>query len=200
MKNSKSFKIKSLFGGSVLILAFLLNNLYAQSQVNSKHCVLFLKHHNLNLIPIFEQKRQFAMTEIEINQLMALTEGTAHENEYARNVLTFFADKTFIPNYSSLSSIGESTFENNSQLNSPQDIYTVYPNPSNGSLNIQLPSNHNNENMSIIITNIMGVKVYEDTKYSNQKPIDISTFTNGMYLLSISQNGITVFKTIISKL
>lgn len=152
------------------------------------------------LIPIFEQKRQYEMTENEINQLMSLTEGTAHENEYARNVLTFFADKTFIPNYSSLSSIGESNFENNSQLNSPQDIYTVYPNPSNGSLNIQLPSNHNNENMSIIITNIMGVKVYEDTKYSNQKPIDISTYTNGMYLLSISQNGIIVYKTIISKL
>lgn len=50
-----------------------------------------------------------------------------------------------------------------------------------------------------IITTFFNIP-YSTSKYSNQKPIDISTFTNGMYLLSISQNGITVYKTIISKL
>ena len=152
------------------------------------------------LIPIFEQHRQYEMTASEIQNLTALTEGTAHENEYARNVLSFFADKTFMPIYTPMLKSNEAAFSNTEIKTNIQDIFMVYPNPSNSSITIQLPNNITNEITSITITNMMGIKVYENVNYNSNTPIDISAFANGMYLVSVFNKAHLVYSTIVSKL
>ncbi|MDI1233809.1 MAG: T9SS type A sorting domain-containing protein [bacterium] len=170
------------------------NAISSEIENNNKRILLNI------LIPIFEQHRQYAMTAAEMDGLMVLTIGTEHENEYARNVLTFFADKTFTPNYSPLPANSASASANNTTNANPLDIFTVYPNPSNGGIALKIPSNLAGENTSIIITNIMGRKVYENLNYISNTAIDISAFANGMYLVSINQNGQIVYNTIVSKL
>ncbi len=153
------------------------------------------------LIPIFEQHRQFSMTANEIQNLTALTQGTEHENEYARNVLTFFADKTFLHTYTPQPETNGNAFANIAPATTNlQDVFRLYPNPSNSSIAIQLPSNISGENTKVTITNVMGIKVHEEDNYNSNKTIDISAFAKGMYVVSVYSNKQMVYYTIVAKL
>ncbi len=217
MKNFKSLEIRKLMWGGILAITLTINTLQIFAQITLNHNNFELARTKTNaisaeidntnkktllniLIPIFEQHRQYEMTASEIQNLTALTEGTAHENEYARNVLSFFADKTFMPIYTPMLKSNEAAFSNTEIKTNIQDIFMVYPNPSNSSITIQLPNNITNEITSITITNMMGIKVYENVNYNSNTPIDISAFANGMYLVSVFNKAHLVYSTIVSKL
>ena len=72
-----------------------------------------------------------------------------------------------------------STAANN--LYSNQSSISIYPNPANTSINIDIPSNTNSQ---ITISNVMGEVII---KVDNQNEIDISKLSNGLYILSVKQ-------------
>ncbi len=151
------------------------------------------------LIPIFEQHRQFNMTTIEKEALTNLTIGYEPENEYARNVLTFFAGKKFKPspkpNVNSTSNLSTAV----PQTNKESFDYLLYPNPASNSIKIQFPNEINPEN-TIIFTNVMGVKVLELNNIASNQLIDLSAFANGMYIITITSKGQMVYTTMVSKI
>ena len=64
---------------------------------------------------------------------------------------------------------------------------TIYPNPTSSNVNI---SSENIIN-SIEIYNSLGQRVYQSVVNSNTKTIDISSFTNGVYILGVNtENGV----------
>ena len=64
---------------------------------------------------------------------------------------------------------------------------TIYPNPTNSEVNI---SSQNIIN-SIEIFNSLGQRVYQSVVNSNTKTIDISSFSNGVYILGVNtENGV----------
>ncbi|MFL0353209.1 reprolysin-like metallopeptidase [Xanthomarina sp. GH4-25] len=73
---------------------------------------------------------------------------------------------------------------------------SVYPNPSQGELNIKL---NNTDDINISMFDIRGRRVYN--QFSNSKTLvrtlDVSSFASGMYLLNIERNGSKVTKKII---
>ena len=60
----------------------------------------------------------------------------------------------------------------------------VYPNPANDLLTIQL--NSITENFTTEIFNTLGEKIYQS---ANNKTIDVSTFSQGMYFISVHQGN-----------
>lgn len=80
-------------------------------------------------------------------------------------------------------SINESTFEN----------FAVWPNPSNGYINLSLnPSS--NGNIQVSLYDIKGSRVYTEEFKSNgnifEQSIDFSTLNAGMYFIKVSSDGI----------
>jgi len=80
-------------------------------------------------------------------------------------------------------SINESTFEN----------FAVWPNPSNGSINLSLnPSS--NGNIQVSLYDIKGSRVYTEEFKSNgnifEQSIDFNTLNAGMYFIKVSSDGI----------
>jgi hypothetical protein len=67
-----------------------------------------------------------------------------------------------------------------------KETLTVYPNPTNGFVNVQLPVL--NENFEIDIYSIIGEKLLS---INNTKSIDISYFPLGIYFLIVKQNHLT---------
>ena len=79
--------------------------------------------------------------------------------------------------------INESTFEN----------FAVWPNPSNGSINLSLnPSS--NGNIQVSLYDIKGSRVYTEEFKSNgnifEQSIDFNTLNAGMYFIKVSSDGI----------
>jgi hypothetical protein len=79
--------------------------------------------------------------------------------------------------------INESTFEN----------FAVWPNPSNGSINLTLkPSS--NKNIQVSLYDLKGSRVYVEEFESNgvvfKKSIDFNTLNAGMYFIKVSSDGI----------
>jgi CubicO group peptidase (beta-lactamase class C family) len=72
-----------------------------------------------------------------------------------------------------------STASNN--LYSNQSSISIYPNPANTSIIIDIPTIANSQ---ITISNVMGEVI---SKVENQNEIDISILTNGLYILSVKQ-------------
>ena len=64
------------------------------------------------------------------------------------------------------------------------DAISIYPNPSNDFINIQVGHNENRME-SIEITDILGKKVFE-TKFENR--INISNLTQGVYFITLITN------------
>jgi hypothetical protein len=80
-------------------------------------------------------------------------------------------------------SINESTFEN----------FAVWPNPSNGYINLSLnPSS--NGNIQVSLYDIKGSRVYTEEFKSNgnifEQSIDFSTLNAGMYFIKVTSDGI----------
>ncbi|MFV0502305.1 MAG: T9SS type A sorting domain-containing protein [Bacteroidales bacterium] len=70
---------------------------------------------------------------------------------------------------------------------------TLYPNPTNSEVNI---SSENIIN-SIEIFNSLGQRIYQEKINSNEKVIDISSFTNGVYILGVNTEKGVIRKKII---
>jgi len=70
-----------------------------------------------------------------------------------------------------------------------KDDLVIYPNPTNGKINI-------NKNVDINVFNYIGDIVISKT---NTNVLDVTRLSSGMYTLQITYNGITVNKRIIKK-
>jgi hypothetical protein len=83
-----------------------------------------------------------------------------------------------------------------------KDGINVYPNPSNGIVNIDFKESLNG---TILIENTMGAKIYEekvDISNSGIKTIDLSKFANGTYFVNIQKNNskeLQRFKVVLNK-
>ena len=75
-----------------------------------------------------------------------------------------------------------------------QNTFAVYPNPANGFVNI---TSQTSGNKNVIVYDILGKQVINTTIFSDR--LDISNLTSGMYLLNISQNGVSSTKKLIVK-
>ncbi len=84
-------------------------------------------------------------------------------------------------------------FEANLETKSPND-FEVYPNPSNGSFNIDLINSKGIN--SVEIYNLFGDKVFETTNSENNF-IAISDLKKGIYLIKVYQNENTVTKKLV---
>ena len=74
--------------------------------------------------------------------------------------------------------------------------FSVYPNPvNNGVLNIK---SQKGGTLDIQLFDITGRQVIVRTLSTNQ-PIDVSTFKQGIYLLKISQQGVSTTRKIVIK-
>ena len=84
------------------------------------------------------------------------------------------------------------------ELNSNKML--VYPNPTNGILNIEF-NNFDNRYTSLSIVNILGDEVYKEQlentsiKYSNQ--LDLSEYSNGIYFVKFSSIEKVITKKLI---
>lgn len=76
--------------------------------------------------------------------------------------------------------------------------FTLYPNPTSSSLNIQFSQN-NSAASKISIYNFVGVKIIEIEieKNSNFIQTDVSTFTKGMYILTFESDTMVESKTFV---
>lgn len=70
------------------------------------------------------------------------------------------------------------TTDRNFSIN-PELIPTIYPNPTTDKLNVK---NENSENFTILLYNMYGELLLY---YKNQKTIDVSNLSTGMYIISI---------------
>jgi hypothetical protein len=71
---------------------------------------------------------------------------------------------------------------------------SIYPNPSNGELNITTDTN-----LQVIIYDLLGKEVYS-SEVNNSETLDISNLNNGVYMVKLSNgNSSTTKKLIVSK-
>jgi len=76
------------------------------------------------------------------------------------------------------------------------EAISLYPNPSqDGIITIQKPSDVNLE--SIVVFNTLGQKLKQIKPKASNQTVDMSSFSNGIYLLQLTMNGITVSKKVI---
>ena len=65
--------------------------------------------------------------------------------------------------------------------------YSIYPNPADGIFNIECISSSNlMENLEITVFDLLGNRVFEDSKHSQKFLLNLSGFTKGMYFLKIN--------------
>ncbi len=72
-------------------------------------------------------------------------------------------------------------------------FFSVFPNPANGFVNI---SSHSSGNKHIAIYNILGKLTIETI---TTERVDISNLTSGVYIMKISQNGVSSTKKLVVK-
>ena len=77
---------------------------------------------------------------------------------------------------------------------SNEDMFNLYPNPTNGIINILLT---NIDAKKVSIKTILGETVYQATVQKSQLLIDLSRFANGIYFLEVENTHTTLIKKII---
>ena len=76
-------------------------------------------------------------------------------------------------------------------------IFSVYPNPSSGILNVNFINAIENVNLQII--DVSGQIVFSEVNLSANKTIDISSLQSGMYVVKINQDGKNFLQKIIKE-
>ncbi|NJM80809.1 MAG: T9SS type A sorting domain-containing protein [Flavobacterium sp.] len=101
----------------------------------------------------------------------------------------YFTNETSTPSCSTSREISENN-------NSPFEFATIYPNPSNGVLNLDGIATESN----LLISDLQGKTVLQKTNIKNEKNIDISNLTDGIYIVTFEGNSTTKnLKLIISR-
>ena len=89
----------------------------------------------------------------------------------------------------------EQACQNISSVNEASFDIRIYPNPSSDIFNIELNSDSETE---ILVTNILGEKVYNESIKEYNTQIDISDHSKGVYNLTIkTSDGISNYKLIL---
>lgn len=88
--------------------------------------------------------------------------------------------------------------------NNTETDFSVYPNPSNGILTLNLSPSTNAQDKSgkgtVIICNVLGEKIYQSEIYKLQSEIDLSNYPSGIYFLKVkTEQGIVSKKISINK-
>jgi hypothetical protein len=65
----------------------------------------------------------------------------------------------------------------------PVQNFSVYPNPFQEKISIQLT---NNQNATVEVFNLLGVRLINESIYNKQKQLDLSTLPNGVYIVTVS--------------
>jgi len=73
--------------------------------------------------------------------------------------------------------------------------FTIYPNPSNGNFTLIADATHSNT--EIVVSDFYGKLVYADKLNSNHKQINLSNLSSGIYMITLTQNGMSTTKKII---
>ena len=74
---------------------------------------------------------------------------------------------------------------------------TIYPNPTEGFIEIDLPDLKEGEKGRIRIYSLLGASMYDTRKLQSNQSLEISHFTPGIYALYVTVNDKTVMRTII---
>lgn len=89
----------------------------------------------------------------------------------------------------------------NTQDFQTQIDFTIYPNPSDGIVNIKVNSSTNINNPKIVIYSMNGMLIYESKFENNQnhfeKSLPLQNLSNGIYLLSLVSNQEKITKKLI---
>ncbi|MDD3875108.1 MAG: T9SS type A sorting domain-containing protein [Bacteroidales bacterium] len=83
----------------------------------------------------------------------------------------------------------------------PEDItqIIVYPNPTTGIINIEIPINGSSNAHQIILYNSIGASIKQIITYDNFVNIDLSGLSKGVYLVKVIGNEFTITQKIIFK-
>ena len=73
--------------------------------------------------------------------------------------------------------------EKNSKIANNKELVLLYPNPVNNTINIDI--NVNNFSGIIYIFDVFGNKVFVEDVYQSNLKVDVSLYTDGLYILSI---------------
>ena len=72
-----------------------------------------------------------------------------------------------------------------SSISEVDESYLIYPNPTNGSVNIDLSALSQNP-VELMVTNITGVEIHRELINNNQRiQFDLSGYSEGMYFINI---------------
>ncbi len=77
--------------------------------------------------------------------------------------------------------------------NTENNLFQIYPNPSNGVFEIE---NNTNDNIYLEILNIEGKIIYT-SNFNNKTKIDLSNYSKGIYFIKLNSNNETYYKKII---
>lgn len=88
--------------------------------------------------------------------------------------------------------LGVNYFEN-------EDFFRVYPNPTNGIINIRINNYVGKANLQIVDINGRIVYQANDNNFNVEKSIDLSNFQSGMYILKVSADDFNFTEKIILK-
>lgn len=113
-------------------------------------------------------------------------------------VYTNTADVTADTNFTGISLTWTPTLASDTFTKGPEVV--VYPNPSKGIFNLDLKSQVKN----ITVVNTLGAIVFEENIDNSNtittKTIDLSSFTNGVYFINVSDdNGSSSYKVVLEK-
>ena len=65
----------------------------------------------------------------------------------------------------------------------------IYPNPTKGHLKVEITDYESSDECTLLIVNASGARILQKEVDSNSTTIDISSQSNGLYILHISLNG-----------
>ncbi len=77
-----------------------------------------------------------------------------------------------------------------------KEIFTVYPNPANGRVNLVV---QNAAQATVTVTDVLGKTVLTSGMSDNQASLDISHLTTGMYFITLTANGKQMTKKLVVK-
>jgi bacillopeptidase F len=75
----------------------------------------------------------------------------------------------------------------------------IFPNPNQGSFELQIPSNLLNEKVHLVMLNLMGKVVYEQNLVQENSTINASHLVNGLYIVKLTTKNETIQKRFIKQ-